>query len=193
MKTKLNLITGQWSFDHSVSDIRIGFISSRKTVKFDNLSWGWKIGDQEKEYSGVLESDQDYLSADNINAEGEVTLEVWAENAGIRYEDEITYTYKDVHQLIIEEWRQTASLSRRRFKIGEALYEVNGTPLVELIEALLAGLPEPHKTVASIAYAESGQFDRLDPFVLQFSQALGMSDEDTDAFFQYCLDETWQQ
>jgi hypothetical protein len=117
---------------------------------------------------------------------------------GIEWHDERPQpTMQEIQDAITEaekhEWRQTASLSRRRFKIGEALYEVNGTPLVELIEALLAGLPEPHKTVASIAYAESGQFDRLDPFVLQFSQALGMSDEQTDAFFQYCLDEAWQQ
>ena len=91
----------------------------------------------------------------------------------------------------LEAWRQSASLSRRRFKIGEALYQVNGTPLVELIEALLAGLTEPQKTVATIAYNESGRFDRLDPFVLQFSQALGMSEEEVDEFFRYCQNEDW--
>ena len=93
----------------------------------------------------------------------------------------------------VEKWRETASLSRRRFKIGEALYQVNGTPLVELIEALLAGLPEPDKTIAGIAYRESAQFDRLDPFILQFSQALGMSEEQTDEFFRFCLEEQWNQ
>ena len=96
-------------------------------------------------------------------------------------------------EISIEQWRKSASLSRRRFKIGEALYQVNGTPLVELIEALLAGLPEPTKTVATIAYNESGSFDRLDPFILQFSQALGMSEEETDDFFKFCMNEEWNQ
>ena len=91
----------------------------------------------------------------------------------------------------LEAWRSTASLSRRRFKIGEALYQVNGTPLVELIEALLAGLPEPQKTVATIAYNESGRFDRLDQFVVDFGSALGMTDEQVDDFFRYCLEEAW--
>ena len=89
--------------------------------------------------------------------------------------------------------RNIMSVSRRKFKIGEALYQVNGTPLVELIEALLAGLPEPTKTVATISYKQSGSFDRLDPFILQFSQALGMSEEEVDEFFRYCLDEGWDQ
>jgi hypothetical protein len=89
-------------------------------------------------------------------------------------------------------WRKSASLSRRRFKIGEALYEVNGTPLVEQIEALLVGLPEPQKTVASISYNESNSFDRLDAFVVQFGEALGMSEEEVDDFFQFCIDEAWQ-
>lgn len=93
----------------------------------------------------------------------------------------------------LEQWRQSASLSRRRFKIGEALYLVDGTPLVQLIEALLAGLPEPTKTVATISYEQSGNFDRLDPFILQFSGALGMSEEETDAFFHYCINEEWNQ
>jgi hypothetical protein len=92
----------------------------------------------------------------------------------------------------LEQWRQTASLSRRKFKIGEAVYKVNGTPLVELIEALLAGLPEPQKTVASISYNESNSFDRLDAFVVQFGQALEMSEEEVDKFFQFCIDEAWQ-
>ena len=91
----------------------------------------------------------------------------------------------------LEAWRKSASLSRRRFKIGEALYQVNGTPLVELIEALLAGLPEPQKTVATISYEHTGNFDRLDQFVVDFSQALGMSEEQTDEFFQFCIDEAW--
>ena len=96
-------------------------------------------------------------------------------------------------QQLVESWRKSASLSRRRFKIGEALYQVNGTPLVQLIEALLAGLPEPNKTVATIAYNESGRFDRLDQFVVDFSQALGMIEEQTDEFFRFCLEEQWNQ
>ena len=97
----------------------------------------------------------------------------------------------DIESELLEQWRKSASLSRRRFKIGEALYQVNGAPLVELIEALLAGLPEPQKTVATISYEHTGNFDRLDPFILQFSQALGMSEEETDEFFQFCLEEAW--
>jgi hypothetical protein len=93
---------------------------------------------------------------------------------------------------VLEQWRKSASLSRRKFKIGEAVYKVNGTPLVELIEALLAGLPEPQKTVASISYNESNSFDRLDAFVVQFGQALEMSEEEVDDFFQFCIDEAWQ-
>lgn len=96
-----------------------------------------------------------------------------------------------ITEMEVSLWRKSASISRRRFKIGEALYQVNGTPLVELIEALLAGMPEPTKTVATIAYNESGRFDRLDQFVVDFSQALGMSEEETDEFFQFCIDEAW--
>ena len=92
----------------------------------------------------------------------------------------------------VEQWRQSASLSRRKFKIGEAVYKVNGTPLVQLIEALLAGLLEPQKTVASISYNESNSFDRLDAFVVQFGEALEMSEEEVDEFFQFCIDEAWQ-
>ena len=106
-------------------------------------------------------------------------------------------TLQEIEDGIIEMgvslWRKSASLSRRRFKIGEALYTHNGTPLVELIEALLAGLPEPQKTVATIAYNESGRFDRLDQFVVDFSQALGMSEEQVDEFFRFCIDEEWNQ
>lgn len=101
--------------------------------------------------------------------------------------------YLESPEYEVEKWRETASLSRRRFKIGEALYQVNGTPLVQLIEALLAGLPEPTKTVATISYEQSANFDRLDPFILQFSGALGMSEEETDAFFHYCINEEWNQ
>jgi hypothetical protein len=105
-------------------------------------------------------------------------------------------TLEDIEQGMIDfeliQWRQSTSLSSRKFKIGEAIYKVNGTPLVELIEALLAGLPEPQKTVASISYNESNSFDRLDAFVVQFGQALEMSEEEVDDFFQFCIDEAWQ-
>ncbi len=92
----------------------------------------------------------------------------------------------------LEQWRQSASLSRRQFKVGEALYEVNGTPLEQLIKTLLAGLPEPQKTIATKEYESAGSFDRLNPFVLQFSTALGMSEEELDDFFQFCIDEAWK-
>jgi len=92
----------------------------------------------------------------------------------------------------LAQWRQSATLSRRRFKIGEAVYKVNGTPLVELIEALLVGLPEPQKTIASISYNESNSFDRLDAFVVQFGQALEMSEEEVDDFFKFCINEGWK-
>ena len=98
-----------------------------------------------------------------------------------------------ITEMEVSLWRKSASLSRRRFKIGEALYTHNGSPLVELIEALLEGLPEPQKTVATIAYNESGRFDRLDQFVVDFSHALGMSEEETDEFFRYCHNEEWNQ
>ena len=101
-------------------------------------------------------------------------------------------TPQEIETELLEQWRKSASLSRRRFKIGEALYQVNGTPLVELIASLLARLPEPQKTIATIAYNESGSFDRLDPFILQFSQALEMSEEEVDEFFRYCIEEEWR-
>jgi hypothetical protein len=92
----------------------------------------------------------------------------------------------------LTDWRQSTSLSRRKFKIGEAVYKVNGNSLVEQIEALLAELPEPQKTVASISYNESNSFDRLDAFVVQFGEALEMSEEEVDEFFQFCIDEAWK-
>lgn len=90
------------------------------------------------------------------------------------------------------EWRKSASLSRRRFKIGEAIYQVNGAPLKDSIATLLEGLSEPQKTVATIAYQESGQFDRMDDFVVQFSSELGMTEEETDEFFRFCINEGWR-
>ena len=92
----------------------------------------------------------------------------------------------------LQNWRRSASLSRRIFKIGEALYKVNGAPLKDSISTLLDGLSEPQKTVATIAYKESGQFDRMDDFVVQFSNALGMKEEETDDFFRFCLNEEWR-
>ncbi len=90
-------------------------------------------------------------------------------------------------------WRQSASLSRRKFKIGEAVYKVNGTPLVQLIEALLSELSEPDKTIANISYNESNSFDRLDAFVVQFGEALGMTDEEVDNFFKWAEEEKWRE
>lgn len=90
-----------------------------------------------------------------------------------------------------EQRRKSISISRRLFKIGETLYEINGIPLINLIQSLLESLPEPMKTIASISYKESTEFDRTHQFVLQFSAALGMSDEEVDEFFDYCLEERW--
>lgn len=91
----------------------------------------------------------------------------------------------------LQQWRKSVSLSRRRFKIGEALYQVNDAPLKDSIATLLDELSEPQKTVATIAYKESGQFDRLDDFVVQFSTELGMTEEEADNFFRFCINEEW--
>lgn len=146
-------------------------------IDSDQAIWIAPNQDVPEKYKSQIESDplySEYRTQENIDAYEQVIAQI-----NPREEEQL------------EAWRRSASLSRRRFKIGEATYKHNGTPLVELIEALLAGLPEPDKTIAGIAYRETAQFDRLDPFIVQFSQALGMTDEEVDGFFQYCLDEGW--
>lgn len=98
----------------------------------------------------------------------------------------------DEHPDLTRRWRETATISRRRFKIGEALYKVNGVPLKHLIAQLLNHVEEPERTIATIAYEESGSFDRLDPFVVKFGKALNMSDRELDEFFIFCISEAWK-
>ena len=98
---QLHFGTGEWTWkvapESPAPDIEIGFTDSELPVDFDNLSFGLTVtanGEEAFEASyplpGVkyVATDQEYISNDRaqLKADDLVTVSVWAENAGVRYE-----------------------------------------------------------------------------------------------------------
>lgn len=104
-----NFDTQSWTADNDTqaysSEIKIGFRNGEENpVVFDNLSFGFAVLDGETELlSGSYppvnvtykSSDQEYLVADVVNdlvPEETYTVSVWANNAGQRFEDVVSFT-----------------------------------------------------------------------------------------------------
>lgn len=104
--------------------------------------------------------------------------------------DEIAFLESDEYKN--ELWRSSTSLSRRKFKIGISLYEIEGETLKTKIESALESLPEPHKTIAKVSYEDGTEFDRMDEMVVMLSQEIGLSDEEVDDFFEWAMNEGWR-
>jgi hypothetical protein len=98
---QLHFGTGDWIWkvapESPAPDIEIGFTDEDLPVPFDNLSFGLRVVANGKEVSeasypppGVkyVSTDQDYISNDRVqlSADDLVTISVWAENAGVRYD-----------------------------------------------------------------------------------------------------------
>lgn len=103
---QLHLGTGEWVWkvapESPAPDIEIGFTDGELPVEFDNLSFGLEVvanGEQAFSASyppaGVnyVATDQEYISNDRVylRADDNVILSVWAENAGERYTDTVTF------------------------------------------------------------------------------------------------------
>lgn len=97
----LDFSTGTWSFEvesfDSELDIYIGFTSDVSPVKFDNLFFGWAVGEDFDSYpkKGIryLSTDQPYVEVgrSNVMYDAVANVSVWAENAGIRYEGDVAF------------------------------------------------------------------------------------------------------
>lgn len=91
-----------------------------------------------------------------------------------------------------DRWRKSASLSRRRFKIGISLYEIDGESLKTKIEGALESLTEPHKTIAKVSYEDGTEFDRTDDMTVLLAQEIGLTDQQVDDFFEWAMNEEWK-
>lgn len=102
-----HLPNDSWTFDAQPEspspDIQIGFASDHLPVQFENLSFGFTVSVNGLETSTksyppeglrYIATDQQYITNDRItfSPDDEVVLEVWAENAGKRYEGQTTFT-----------------------------------------------------------------------------------------------------
>lgn len=72
------------------------------------------------------------------------------------------------------------SITRRQLRLW-----LHGAGLLDEIPTLIQALPEPQRTTAQIEWEDSTTYDRLHPLVLQFGQALGMTDADLDVAWQH--------
>lgn len=98
----LDFASGEWSFDVDEQgeelDVRIGFTYGGGPTEFDDLAFGWSIGDHVETYpkQGVsyLATDQEFVEAALTFVEYDVPMvfSVWAENGGVRYDSEIALT-----------------------------------------------------------------------------------------------------
>jgi hypothetical protein len=103
----LDFFDEQWHFlvapESPSPDLEIGFTNGGGSAVFDNLSFGLLVtvnGSPKFSVSyppeGVtyLQTDQTYLSSDRVDlsADDAATVYVWAENAGKRYESDVTFT-----------------------------------------------------------------------------------------------------
>jgi hypothetical protein len=112
---QLDVDTGVWQIaaepESASPVVEIGFVGGEISVRFDGLTFGFVCDVDEGDTftatyppEGVtyVETDQAYISSDMLHLErgDEVTLTVWAENAGERHEDTVAFT---VPPLIVEE------------------------------------------------------------------------------------------
>jgi len=101
-------------------------------------------------------------------------------------------TAEQVEQEKVESKRDSMKLSRRKFKIGISLYDIDGETLKTKIEGALESLTEPHKTIAQVSYEDGTQFDRTDEMVQLLAQEIGLTEEQVDDFYEWAMNEGWK-
>ncbi len=112
---QLHVGTGVWQISAEPESpavvVKIGFVGDQTPVRFDGLTFGFVCDvDGSDTFTATyppegvtyVETDQAYISSDMLHLKrgDEVTLTVWAENAGERHEDTVVFT---VPPLIVEE------------------------------------------------------------------------------------------
>lgn len=93
----------------------------------------------------------------------------------------------------VEAWRQSLIATRKQFNLALAFYPYGEGVLKDAIDALVASLSEPMKTVIEITLDGSTIFRRVDENLIQLSAALQMSPEEVDDFFMYAIEEGWNE
>jgi len=104
---QLDLSNGNWFLKKEdpepfFTSVEIGFTSDTLPVLFDNLSFGFSSRVNVKSLKNhsypdpgvtLLSTDQQYMVSENIKASPDdlITIDVWAENAGTRYEDSFDF------------------------------------------------------------------------------------------------------
>lgn len=126
-------------------------------------------------------------AGDHIEIEAAPTdLHLW------RVEDGALVEREDAAELVLAEARANASLSPAAFFIAmksggvltpmEAAQAAAGE-MPASIAGVLAEMPEDTQAEVLIRFRRASQFDRLDPFLALFAQAMGISDAQFDALF----------
>lgn len=90
-----------------------------------------------------------------------------------------------------EEWREKTSITKKQYRIGEQLYTYKEKTLAQHIQETINQLPEPKKTIAKISQEEETLFQRKNSLLETITKRIGMSEEEVDDFFRYCLEEKW--
>jgi len=91
-------------------------------------------------------------------------------------------------------WRQSTTLSRRKFILGYKRYVFNGKTVKQAIEDKFEEMAETHSDMIEIfqdSLDASTHFDRIHQDVITMATLIGMSEEDLDAFYVWCENEEW--
>jgi hypothetical protein len=112
---QLHVGTGVWQIAAEPESpspvVEIGFVGDETPVRFDGLTFGFAcdvdggetiVRTYPPEGVSYVQTDQAYISTDMLLLEpgDEATLLVWAENAGERYEETVSFS---VPELLVEE------------------------------------------------------------------------------------------
>jgi hypothetical protein len=131
-----------------------------------------------EKYNDIIEADPDYekyRTPENANA-----------YEAMQQADAPTAAEK------LEQWRISASLTRRKFMIGIKFYPWGKGTLEDAINTLREGLEEPMKTIIGLSLDESTHFDRMDADLIAMATAIGMSAEQVDEFYEWAENEGWR-
>lgn len=88
-------------------------------------------------------------------------------------------TPEQIEQDALDAFREGAVVSMRQARL--ALLEVG---LLSQIDDTIAALPEPDKSTATIEWEYAATVERLSPWVISLTAALGMTPEQVDDLFR---------
>ena len=110
---------------------------------------------------------------------------------------EITKIESGVYE--IEQWRKTAILTRRKFMLAYKRYPWGVGTLKQAIDSLITTLlessDEAEKEMGQVmeeSLAETTEFTRTHPDVIEMATAIGMSPEQIDEFYKWAENEQWR-